>query len=112
LKDYNGLTIWFSFNINSLTGLQTPGWLNLAFGYSADGMLGGRSNPANYNGMALPRIPRYRQFYLAPDIDFARIPTQNKTIKQLLNIINLVKLPAPAIEYNQEQGFSFHLLFF
>jgi VanZ family protein len=112
LKDYNGLTFWWSFNIRSLAGINTPEWLNLAIGYSAHGMLGGRHNPASHNGMNLPEMARYRQFYLAPDIDFARIPSQNSTLKQVFNILNLIKLPAPAIEYNQQQGFSFHLLFF
>jgi hypothetical protein len=114
LKDYNGLTFWLSFNISALTGGNNsiPPWLNVALGYGAMGMLGGRENPADHNEILLPQMARYRQFYLAPDIDFARIPTQNQTLKQILNTINFIKLPTPALEYNQEQGFSFHLLFF
>jgi hypothetical protein len=42
LKDYNGQTYWLSANINSFLNLDfIPDWLNLAFGYGADGMLTG-----------------------------------------------------------------------
>jgi len=114
LKDYNGLTFWLSFNISALTGGNNsiPPWLNVALGYGAMGMLGGRENPAYHNDILLPQMARYRQFYIAPDIDFARIPTQNQTLKHIFETINFLKLPTPAIEYNQEQGFRFHFLFF
>ncbi len=114
LKDYNSLTFWFSFNLSALTGGNNsiPPWLNLAIGYGAMGMLGGRENPEYYNDILLPEMARYRQFYLAPDIDFTRIPTQNPTMKKIFHTINFIKLPTPAIEYNQKQGLSFHLLFF
>jgi hypothetical protein len=46
LKDYNGQAYWISANISDLTGIPgvIPDWLNIAFGYSANGMLGGYSD--------------------------------------------------------------------
>lgn len=39
--DYNGHTYWLSANINRIVpALHSPKWLNLAVGYSANGMLG------------------------------------------------------------------------
>ncbi|MBK7944748.1 MAG: DUF2279 domain-containing protein [Flavobacteriales bacterium] len=40
LKDYNGVTLWFSGNIASLSGsVRIPKWLNIAVGYGAEGMI-------------------------------------------------------------------------
>jgi len=114
LKDYNGQTFWLSFNVKSLLAPEShfPDWLNLAVGHGATGMLGSRSNPAYYNGEALPQLVRHRQWYLAPDIDFSRIPVQKPFLKTLLSGLNFIKMPAPALEYNSEQGWRFHWLFF
>jgi hypothetical protein len=114
LKDYNGQTFWLSFNLKSVFAPQSrlPAWLNLAVGHGANGMLGSRENPEYYNGQELPQFVRYRQWYLAPDIDFSRIPVSNPLLKTLLSGLNFLKMPAPAIEYNMEQGWVFHWLFF
>src|SRR4030095_10700003 len=74
LKDYNAQTYWFSANLRSFfPNSHLPRWLNVSFGYGADGMFGGFENvwvdgdpgsPVNRSD-----IPRVRQFYLAPDID-------------------------------------------
>lgn len=114
LKDYNGDTYWFSFNFSSLFTKETylPSWLNIAVGYSAHGMLGSTSNPVEHNGMPLPELPRYRQWLLSPDIDLSKIHTENKTLRTILNALNVIKVPAPAIEYNRIHGWTFHLLYF
>ncbi len=114
LKDYNGQTHWLSFNLHSIAGGNNslPVWLNIAIGHSAIGLLGSRYNPQDFNGDLLPEFKRYRQFYISPDIDFARIPTRYKALKGVLNMMNFIKFPAPALEYNQGKGVSFHLVFF
>jgi hypothetical protein len=114
LKDYNGQTFWLSFNLKSVFAPQSrmPAWLNLAVGHGANGMLGSRENPEYNNGQELPQIVRYRQWYLAPDIDFSRIPVQNPLLKTFLSTLNFLKMPAPAIEYNIEKGWVFHWVFF
>ncbi|MBN2747235.1 MAG: DUF2279 domain-containing protein [Bacteroidales bacterium] len=105
LKDYNGQTYWLSVNLKSFMPNKNgfPEWLNLAFGYGANGMLGGFSNPI---GTDYPQIERYRQFYLSPDIDWTRIPVKNKYLKFVLEVLSFVKLPAPALEYGHGK---FHL---
>ncbi len=114
LKDYNGQTHWLSMNLSSLGGrMETlPGWLNIAFGYSADGMTGGFSNPSVSNGRELPHFERHRQFYLAPDIDLSAIETVSGFFNGVLRTLNFIKIPSPAIEYNRVEGFRLHLLYF
>jgi hypothetical protein len=114
IKDYNGQTYWLSFNPQSLLGEQPylPKWLNIAIGYGADGMTGSRINPLFHNDQPIPFAPRFRQFYLSPDVDFSRINSGNKNVDILLYYLNFIKFPAPALEYNPIGGFSFHLIFF
>ena len=113
LKDYNGQTYWVSANISSL-GLQHtrfPKWLNIATGYGAEGMTGAKSNPSEINGVLAPYSERYRQFYIAPDIDLSRIPVKSKTLKLILNTIGFIKIPLPTLEFNKN-GVKFHPLYF
>ncbi len=104
-KDYNAQTLWLSANLRSfLKGSELPGWLNIAVGYGADGMYGGEGN-SWVDGIGVahsrPDIPRYRQFYLSPDIDLTRIKTKSKPLKVMLFVLNSFKFPAPALELSQ-----------
>lgn len=109
LKDYNGQTYWLSGNINAFLPKQSrfPGWLNVSLGYSADGMLGAKGNPSG-----TPDYQRYRQYFLSLDVDLARIKTNSHFFKFVLNGINIIKIPFPALEYNQIEGFRFHPFYF
>lgn len=104
-KDYNANTLWLSANLKSFfkqSGL--PRWLNIAVGYGAEGMYGGETNSwKDKNGIPHTRfdIPRYRQFYLAPDIDLTRIKTRSKALKIGLFVLNSFKFPAPSLEFSQ-----------
>jgi hypothetical protein len=113
VKDYNGQTYWLSANISSL-GLQhtrIPKWLNIAVGYGAEGMTGAFENPDEIDGVPVPYSERYRQFYIAPDIDLSRIPVKSKTLKLILNTIGFIKIPMPTLEINKN-GLKFHPLYF
>lgn len=115
LKDYNGQTIWLSFNLKSLfLGKESkfPSWINLAFGYSAEGMTGGFSNVNQYNGQAIPEFTRTRQFILSPDIDLTRIPVENKFLKTTLKVLSFIKIPMPAIMLDSQGDFSAYWLYF
>ena len=114
LKDYNGITYWLSFNIHLILGKPEylPKWLNISAGYGANGMLGSTSNPTSHNGEPLPHFDRYRSFYLAPDIDYSRLQTNSKVLQPIFNVLNFIKFPSPALEYNQKQGLRFHWIFF
>jgi uncharacterized protein YfiM (DUF2279 family) len=109
LKDYNGHTYWLSFDIYALSGenKKVPKVLNLAVGYGAEEMVYGTESDNNSNG-----YESYRQFYLGLDIDLSHIKTRNKLLKSLLFVADMVKLPAPTLEYNLQNGFNFHWLYF
>ncbi len=105
LKDYNGQTYWLSLNMRSfMKESRIPVWLNVAIGYGADGMWGARENKwvDAITSVVVDRsdIARVRQFYLSPDIDFTRIPTDRKWLKKVFFALNAFKLPAPALEYD------------
>ena len=48
-------------------------------------------------------IKRFRQYYLAPDIDLTRIKTRNKFLRTTFFILNSVKFPAPSIEFSNKK---------
>lgn len=120
LKDYNGQTLWASFNIRSFLKKEDskiPKWLNIAVGYGADNLLGGFSNTwavDDLNFRASPtEFPRRRQFYLSFDIDFTRIKSRKPFLKGLLICLNALKFPAPALEWNTHGGgFRFYPIYF
>ncbi|MBN1339621.1 MAG: DUF2279 domain-containing protein [Bacteroidales bacterium] len=114
LKDYNGQTYWLSGNIHSFLPKSSrfPPWLNVAFGYGADGMLGANSNPGSYNGVPLPGYPRYRQYYFSLDVDLSRIKTRSNVLSFIFHGFNFLKIPFPTLEYNHRQGVNFYWLYF
>jgi hypothetical protein len=111
IKDYNVQTYWLSGNISSFLprGSKFPRWLNIAAGYGAEGMTGADSNEGN---SSTPQYQRYRQFYISADIDLTRIKTRSKTLHSILTVLNFIKIPLPAIEYNTLGKIRFHPLYF
>ncbi len=116
LKDYNGQTIWLSGNIKSfLPAAPVPSWLNLAVGHGARTMLGGRENRwENDQGVITDRtdILRYRRFFLSLDVDLSRIPVKNRFLKSAMSVINIIKIPAPALEIDGRGRIRAHLMHF
>lgn len=115
LKDYNGQTIWLSFNIKSLflnNESRFPSWLNIALGYSGDGMTGAFDNTLTHNGKTIPEFTRTRQFVLSPDIDLTRIPVNNKFLKTTLKVLSFIKFPMPAVMLDTNGDFTWHWLYF
>jgi hypothetical protein len=117
LKDYNGQTYWLSINPRSFSsGMEwMPEWLNIAFGYSAEGMLGANWN-VWYDKAGCFRdyehIQRYRQYYFSLDIDWERIPTRSRFLKAIAPYLNIVKMPFPALEYSTVDGFRAKAFYF
>lgn len=111
--DYNAHTYWFSGNIKKITGIESiPEWLNIAFGYSANGMIGKLENPTFYQGKPFPHLDRYRQFLFSFDINFAKIQTEKKWLRNFYRAINMIKIPFPALEYNKIEGVKLRPLYF
>ncbi|MBK8581429.1 MAG: DUF2279 domain-containing protein [Flavobacteriales bacterium] len=101
LKDYNGSTVWLSGNPNSFGWKGMPTWLNFAVGLGADGMLHADGDPG-----------AYRQWYLAPDIAFSRIPTKSKFLRTAFFLLDALKMPAPTLELHGNGGLRGHWLYF
>ncbi|MBE0647216.1 MAG: DUF2279 domain-containing protein [Bacteroidales bacterium] len=103
VKDYNGMSVWLSGNIYSFLPRESkfPKWLNVAVGYGAEGL-----------GVNVPGFDKYRKFFLSVDVDLTRIPTRSKVLKGIFTLLNIVKIPFPALEYNTKGQFKFHPLYF
>lgn len=116
IKDYNAQTYWLSANLKSfMPQSNLPSWLNIAVGYGADGMFGALSNVGkDEHGNTFSRldIPRYRQYYISPDIDLTKIKTKHALVRLALVALNSFKFPAPSLEYNSRGQFAFHFIHF
>lgn len=118
LKDYNGQRYWLSVNPSAFMKQETkfPKWLNFALGYGAFGMIGAHHNnkiykDTNGNIITLSSFDRERRFYLSLDVDLTRIKTKSKFLRAVFQTLNIVKIPAPALQFNNK-GLKFHYLYF
>jgi uncharacterized protein YfiM (DUF2279 family) len=112
-NDYNGHTYWLSMGINKIVPNKLlPEWLNVAVGYSANGMVGEFENLHRYKGVTIPDYKRYRQYLLSLDIDWTKIKTNNRILKTLFQGMFMVKLPFPAIELNGLGELRGHWLYY
>lgn len=109
LKDYNGHTAWLTCRVHSFLPEgkfkdKFPRWLGVAAGYGANGLLGG------YDNGITPAIREreFRQYYLALDYDLGAIKTRYGGLHVLLEVLNVIKLPSPTLEYNSKSGLLWH----
>lgn len=109
LKDYNGQTYWLSVNPHAFfKESKVPKWLNVAFGYGADGMVSGDKNPTEFP----LKHDRIRQYYLSLDVDLTKIPTNSSFLKTVFSVFNTLKIPAPTLEVNEKGTVKFHPIYF
>lgn len=117
IKDYNAQTYWASANIKSFfPKSKLPEWLGVSVGYGASGMFGGTENIWDDHGdpgfpINRSDIRRYRQWYLAPDIDLSKIKTHKKGVRFLLNVLSAFKFPTPSLEFSKGK-FTLHAIHF
>ncbi len=109
IKDYNGQTYWLSTDIYAFlpSSSKFPKWLNVAFGYGANNMIYALDNENQAAG-----YDAYRQYYLAIDFDLSYLSGDSKFLNTMIYIVDMIHLPAPALEYNRVDGFKFHFLKF
>ncbi|HLF47546.1 MAG TPA: hypothetical protein VI548_14040, partial [Chitinophagaceae bacterium] len=105
IKDYNGQTYWASINLQPFfKHSKLPEWLSLSVGYGAEGLFGGEENRGfDKNGnIVFDRrdIKRFRQWFLAPDIDLSKIKTNKKGVKFMLTFLSSFKFPTPSLEFS------------
>lgn len=110
LKDYNGQTYWFCFSPFN----KKYNYLQLAFGYGADGMLGGFSNTWKQNGELIDRndIKRSRSVYFSLDIDWIKLIKKDESYFGPLRFVSFIKTPFPALEINSNNGLRFRPFYF
>ncbi len=110
LKDYNGQTYWLSVNVHSFFKESTiPKWLNVAFGYGGEGMLKGKSESVN-NIIIIPESRR--QYYLSLDVDLTKIKTNSHVLKSVFDVLNVIKVPFPALQLDGKNGLKAHFIYF
>lgn len=110
LKDYNGQTYWLSANLHSFfKESKLPKWLNVAFGYGADGMLTGNNDSVDNMFTNQNQI---RQYYLSFDVDLTRIKTDSYVLKTIFSVLNIIKVPLPTVEFNSQNRLVFRLFYF
>jgi Predicted periplasmic lipoprotein (DUF2279) len=99
-KDYNGQTYWLSVDMDKF--IRFPKWLNLAGGYGASNMVNARDSQ---------NLEPVRQFYFSLDLDLKAIPTKSKFLKAVIFLVDMVKIPAPTLEFSKD-GIKVHALYF
>jgi uncharacterized protein YfiM (DUF2279 family) len=105
LKDYNGQTYWLSVNPWSFAkDSRLPRWLSVSVGYGAEGMI--TSMPPKEGD------DRYRKFLLSFDLKLSNINTDSKFWNSFFDVINVIKIPFPTLEYNTKGEFKFHPIYF
>jgi Predicted periplasmic lipoprotein (DUF2279) len=110
LKDYNGLTLWISGNLSSLSGSERfPPWLSVAVGYGAEGMTTAMEPQFGEGEFGQPWV---RQFYLSPDLDLTKLKVRSKALRTLLFLLNSIKVPAPTLEVRSDGHVVGHWLYF
>jgi len=107
LKNYNGQTLWLSVDVAKFApNSRWPKWLSVAGGYGAENMLYARDGQNQSVG-----LDPYRQYYLSLDVDLTAIPVRSKFLKTLLKVANIIKIPAPTLEFSHK-GVRAHALYF
>lgn len=104
LKDYNGQTYWLSANVYSFfKTTPIPKWLNVAFGYGADGMISATDSQNQ---------EQIRQFYFSFDVDLTKIKSNSYFLKTVFSVFNSIKIPAPTFEISASGNSKFYILYF
>ena len=109
LKDYNGQTYWLSMNLHSFIKSESiPKFINVAFGYGADGMTSALQSEVILNQNSYQRS---RRFYLSLDLDLTKIKTKSHLLKTVFSVFNTIKIPAPTFELSDNgrvKGYVFY----
>ncbi len=110
LKDYNGQTYWLSVNLYSFIKSESiPKFINIAFGYGANGMTSALQPEVIVDGN---NFERHRQFYLSLDLDLTKIETKSHFLKTVFSVFNAIKIPAPTFELSDNGRVKGHILYF
>lgn len=108
IKNYNGQTYWLAFNIKSFLfrNRKFPSWIAVSLGYGARNMI-----YARYETNQQIELVPYRTYLLSLDVDLSKIHTKSKFVNYLFRRLNMIHIPAPALEWN-ENGIKLHPYYF
>jgi hypothetical protein len=96
IKDYNGQTYWLSTDLNIFSKKNTfPNWLQFSLGYSGNQMVYGSPQENFQNG-----YNSNREWLLSMDLNLSKMEVEQKWLKIIFKVINKVKIPFPAVEWN------------
>lgn len=127
MKDYNALTVWVSANPRSFLpddrATWLPRWLNVAVGMGAENIYVGKGyewkGNRNCEGpdcdiyrLDPHQYPRTRQFFLSVDVDLTRLGLRSRFWRTVAGAINIIKIPAPTLEFTDQGRVRFHPLYF
>ncbi len=112
LKDYNGQNYWLTVNPSSFMSSTSnfPKWINFAGGIGAEGMTGAVTNPSKIGNASIPEFKRKRTYFISADANLPKLFNSSNSI--LLSIANIIKLPAPAIEFKKGEAVKFYGIYF
>lgn len=97
LKDYNAQTYFVSADLNAFLP-KFPGWLNLAAGYGIYGMVRARESENLAEGYR-----SFREYYLAPDLDFSIFRGKSKFLNTLIFLLEAYRLPLPTVVFSRHK---------
>ncbi len=112
LKDYNGQNYWLSVNPSSFMSNKSnlPRWINIACGIGAEGMTGAVTNPSKIGNALIPEFKRKRKYIISADVNLTKLFNTSNSIS--LSLANIIKLPAPALEFKKSATVKLHALYF
>jgi hypothetical protein len=70
------------------------------------GMISGNPDDNQLHGFS-----SYRRF-ISPEINLMNIPVKNKFLKKAFNVLSAFRIPMPALEFNSQNQFILHGLYF
>lgn len=97
IKDYNAQQYWLSIDLSKFNS-NIPKWLNVGIGYSATGMISANDQQNESLGLN----PR-RQYFIGIDFDLNEYKSRSKFVNSLIYIVNMIHLPAPALELSDSK---------
>jgi hypothetical protein len=98
LKDYNGQTYWLSLDGENIFKIEHNllKFCQISFGYGGRNMLYANPTESKNGG-----YEHARSLFLSLDFAFYKLKTQKKWLKTLLELLSVIKIPAPSLEFSQ-----------
>ncbi len=105
LKDYNGQTYWLSIDLFKLNSAQER-WISVSLGHSIHDFTRAQ------RGLISEPFQPSSQWLVSFDVNWDKVPLRNKHLKNVLKVLNFIKLPFPAVQWANGSGITFHPIYF